>query len=74
MKKEFFSQMLTKFEASQEVEILTDPQTRALKGGGCTCKNGGYVSCSGGYDQGGGGNTGGSTSTTVDAPITLPKP
>lgn len=72
MKKEFFSQMLSKFETSKEVEILTDPQTRALKGGGCTCKKGGYVSCENGYSQGGG-NSGGDTTTTIDPTIQVPK-
>lgn len=50
------------------MEILTDPQTRALKGGGCTCKKGGYVSCNTNNDSGG--NTGGGTDITID-PIQL---
>jgi len=70
MKKEFFNTMLSKFETSNEVEILTDPQTRALKGGGCTCKKGGYVSCNTNNDSGG--NTGGGTDTTIDPTITVP--
>lgn len=73
MKKEFFNQMLSKLDTASDVEILTDPQARALKGGGCTCKKGGYVNCSGGYNQGGGGNSGGGTTTTIDPTIQLPK-
>lgn len=35
MKQEFFKQMLTKLNIVSDVEILTDPLTRKLKGGGC---------------------------------------
>lgn len=43
--------MFEKFETSEEVEILTDPQTRALKGGGCTCKKTDSFSCNGYNDN-----------------------
>lgn len=70
--------MFEKFETSEEVEILTDPQTRALKGGGCSCKNSGsnYVSCTGSYSPdtttGGDTNNGGDTNTTIDPTIKVP--
>ena len=67
MKKEFFNQMLSKLDTASNVEILTDPETRMLKGGGCTCKkttNG--FSCNGYNDND-------PTTTTVDPTLQLPK-
>lgn len=39
MKTQFFKQMLEELKPTSDVEVLTDPEARALKGG-CTCKNG----------------------------------
>jgi|GEM_PF-7118951 len=72
MKKEFFNQMFSNLETSNEVEVLTNPKARTLKGGGCTCKKGGYVNCSGGYSQDGD-NSGGNTNTTIDPTVQVPK-
>lgn len=73
MKQDFFNHMLSKIKNNDEVEILTDQQSLAVKGGGCTCKKGGYVSCTGTYDQNGDNNGGDNGDTTVDPTIELPK-
>jgi len=43
--------MLTKLNTASDVEILTNPETRMLKGGGCTCKKTNSFSCNGYNDN-----------------------
>lgn len=49
MKKLFFKEMLSDLETTSDVEVLTEDNMSSLKGGGCTCKRGGYTNNCGTY-------------------------